>query len=260
MGEIFTNIIGGIQYDIFRHLVAPIVMTIAATTIVRQAFGVIQQRRQALTFAVSFFVICMTLFYFIGSTSQPQRAELKAIINYMSIGDQQPPSAIAIVTIINAGTTQSVVLGVSLKTIIDGRTYIGVPITMPEKLSLNIENNTVTYYGIDSLIPKLSVPIVPGGEVNGVCAFIFTDAPSGLFNRPAKYILSYSDVFGRIYEASAETTSAAHLPTIQLPGVRQDINPVQSSSTAPTPVPAPTPQPAPEPMPAPKSKRPLSKK
>jgi hypothetical protein len=129
MGEIFNNIIGGIQYDIFRILVGPMIVTIAATAIVKKAFGAIQQRKEAITFAVSVFVICATLFYFVGGTSQRPRPALKATINFIAVTDETATpniAAITTITVLNSGEMQSVAGGISLRTVIDGKTYIGV--------------------------------------------------------------------------------------------------------------------------------------
>lgn len=75
------------------------------------------------------------------------------------------------------------------------------------------------YHGSDSLIPKLAVPVVPGGETNGIALFIFPTAPSGLLDRPATFYLQFADVFGTRYSLPVNTTGQPGAPIVDLPGV-----------------------------------------
>jgi hypothetical protein len=71
--------------------------------------------------------------------SQRPRPALKATINFIAVTDETAPpniAAITTITVLNSGEMQSVAGGISLRTVIDGKTYIGVPAIVPEKLSV----------------------------------------------------------------------------------------------------------------------------
>lgn len=70
MSDIVNNIVGGIQYDIFRYIVGPLIVTIAATAVAQRAFGALKKRREAISFGIGSFILCVTLFYFVGSKPQ----------------------------------------------------------------------------------------------------------------------------------------------------------------------------------------------
>jgi hypothetical protein len=222
-----------IGWTIIHWMLAALVMSAFTTAAINNAFGLLASWRQKIWFFV-LTVVSLGLLISIIQESRP-KAILKAAINYLAIMDSgAPPGALATITIVNGGNAQSVVLGLTLKTTIDGHIYIGVPVTLPEKFTVTAAGQNITYYGKDSLVSKLSDPIPAGGEQNGVAGFVFPEATISLLNRPAKYILSFADAFGHTYETEFELKSGVQSPMVDLPGVKQEIGP---PSLSPTPLP-----------------------
>ncbi len=222
-----------IGWTIIQWALGALIMSAFATAAINKAFGLLVSWRQRIWF---FFLVTVSL-GLIASIIQESRpkAILKGAINYLAIIEGTPPGALATITIVNGGNAQSVVLGITLKTTIDGRLYVGVPVTLPEKFTVTAAGQSVTYYGKDSLVTKLSNPIPVGGEQNGVAGFTFPEATPTFLNRPSKYILSFSDAFGQTYESEFELKSGVSLPSIDLPGVKQEIGPASLAPNTPTP-------------------------
>lgn len=232
-------IIDGVIYDLTRYGAGSFITALAGYAVMRWGFGKLKSRQQSVAFLGGEIVFLLVLFYFIGRA--PEQPKLKAGINYMVVFANDllvpkvPPIAICTITIVNGGNAQSVVLGLSLQTTIDGQTYIGIPVTLPEKFPLAISGRTITYYGKDSLLTKLSVPIVAGGEANGVAAFAFSNATAALLNRPAKYVLRFNDAFGHEYQTERDLSPKVELPNSDLPGVTQEISPEAVPQSPPAP-------------------------
>ena len=83
------------------------------------------------------------------------QSHLRSSIIYLVVYPTPPPTVFTLIGIANDGPIQTSVTNIYLSTIVDGRTYIGKPVEMPEKVSIPINNVVTTYYGKDSLLNKL---------------------------------------------------------------------------------------------------------
>lgn len=227
--EMFEWIISHGAWTLFVWLFGAIFMSVVIEEAIHRSFDVLRQKRQR----IWFFGGCTVLFLFmIGTIMEGRpRAKLKAEIGYWVIFSGEPTRALGVVSIVNGGSAPSVVTGVSASAVVDGRTYIGLSSTLPEKVTLTADNINITYYGKDSLVVKASNPIPPGGEVNGLFLFTFQDAANNLFQRPNKYTLHYHDAYGVEYESSIEAGTTIGVPKIDYPGLQQDISPKQRAQS-----------------------------
>ncbi len=203
-------------------------MTGFAAVGLNKGFKLLETWRQKIWFSL-IMLIGLSMLVMLFSETRP-KPELFAIINSISISRGTPPTAVATVTIYNSGNMQSIVRGISLETSVDGRTYAGVPTTVPDQVTVRYPQTSVVYQGRDSLFVRGSIPIAPGGEIDGVALFVFHGAPSTLGDRPNTLKLLFHDVSGRRYERTIETTLNASVPTMELPGVSQKIIPNESNT------------------------------
>ena len=159
------------------------------------------------------------------------QSHLRSSIIYLVVYPTPPPTVFTLIGIANDGPIQTTVTNIYLSTIVDGRTYIGKPVEMPEKVSIQINNVVTTYYGKDSLLNKLIDPIPLGSARNGPVIFRFTDATPNIVSRPSTYMLHFKDISGKDYQSSAETFTNPQPPAFGLPGIQQDVNVVTPPAT-----------------------------
>jgi hypothetical protein len=206
-----------------RTLVA-LLMTGAVTAALDRAFGLLAAWRQKIWF---FVVASLATLFLLGNLGSKPTSVLHGQVYYLAVAaDSKPPVAVLTLNIVNSGSVQSIAYPYSLSTTIDSRTYIGIPITLPEKINMSIAGKLIEYSNADSIFTKTSYPIAPGGEVSGVGMFEFRQTPNGLLGRPATYVLKFLDAFGNSYETAADLTGSVEAPIADLPGLQQKVSPM----------------------------------
>lgn len=213
---LFGNIVGGVEYDVFRYLVGPLIMTIAGTAIARRAFGAIQQRKEAITFATCLFVISATLFYFISSPVQQPKlsGSITQILTGAINSSIQSTVAILAVEITNTGNMQTIVKNWKVSAEINGTTYDGSFGQMPPTFTFNDipqsilnQPTSVTYSRADNVLEKSLTPIQVGALLPGILFVVFENVDPSIFKSGALFTVTYQDVLSRSYSMSLKATA-----------------------------------------------------
>jgi hypothetical protein len=226
-------------WSITQRTLVTLVMTAVLTAGLDRAFGLLGKIRQKIWFFVVSSLIGLFLITTMGSKPT---SSLDAQVYYIGVSSGiTPPVAFITVGIVNSGSVQSIAYGFNLTTVMDGRTYFGLPVTIPDKMVFNIAGRAVEYVGSDSIVVKSSTPIPPGGETSGVAVFRFNDLPANLLGRPGPFTLHFVDAFGNSYSSVIELRAVAEAPNMDLPGLQQRIAPIPSvTPTVQQPNPSPT--------------------
>jgi hypothetical protein len=216
-----------LEWVVVQRILGVLFMTTLATVILDRAFGLLSVWRQKIWFFLGVLVIGIITIQYLPSG----QSHLKSAIIYLLVYPVPPPTVFSLIGIANDGPTQTSVTNIYLSTVVDGRTYIGKPIEMPEKVPISIGNVVTTYYGKDSLLNKLIDPIPLGSARNGPVIFIFTDATHNILNKPGTYMLHFKDIAGKDYQSSTETFANPQPPAFGVPGIQRDVNVITSPAT-----------------------------
>lgn len=210
MDGLFHTILDGITYDLAKRLVWEVVMLGAANIFVAAVFKRLKQRREIFIYWVSGLVILTGLFQIIGS--RPQEPDFKAGIAGLQVGGASGHSSIAVITmtIINAGTMQSIVKNWHIEATVAGTVYkptFSSP--MPEVVSFDTSGrgpsvpNLVNYHvKQDDIVEKTIIPLQPGALVSGTLYVIFPNLDSSVFSQGGEFTVTFEDVFSKKYAAT----------------------------------------------------------
>jgi hypothetical protein len=220
-----------LEWVVVQRILGVLFMTTVATVILDRAFGLLSAWKQKIWFVLGILVIgIVTIQYFPSGQSH-----LKGTIIYLLVYPAQPPTVFTLIGIANDGPVQTSATNVYLSTIVDGRTYIGNPVEMPEKVPISIGNIVTTYYGKNSPINQLIDPIPLVSARNGPAIFVFTEDTPNVLSKPGTYVLHFKDISRRDYQSSTETFANPRPPTFGIPGIQQDINVISPPATTQAP-------------------------
>ncbi|HTV37195.1 MAG TPA: hypothetical protein VMF12_12260 [Xanthobacteraceae bacterium] len=215
MHWLLDSILGGAAYDVFRYLVGPLIVSLLGTAVLRYSFHKLKEKRELLTFFGGTFLVCAVLFFFLGS--RVQAPDLEGSIPQLLIGpvkgSDRDVVAVVAVSILNTGTMQSIVKSWQVKADIDGNTYPGMFVQMPENFTFdNIPRTTlaqptsITFHSEDNMAEKALKPIEVGAMTNGILFVEFSNVDPAMFRGVVTITVSYQDALSHQYSVSAKST------------------------------------------------------
>ena len=207
-------ILGGIAYDVFRYFVGPLMVSLIATAILRRAFDKLQERRQALVFAGGTFLVCLILFFFLGT--RPQEPNLVGSIQQVMTGkgnNDRETVAIFSIGIVNTGGMQSIVKQWTVEAEANGikyqATFVPVPKTFTFKdLPHNNDDQpeAVIFKAEDNIVEKGLLPVQTGAFLQGTLFVLFRNLDNSVLRGAVEYTVSYQDVLSRKYSMPIKGT------------------------------------------------------
>jgi hypothetical protein len=123
-----------LEWVVVQRILGVLFMTTLATVILDRAFGLLSVWRQKIWFFLGVLVIRIFTIQYLPSG----QSHLRSSIIYLVVYPTPPPTVFTLIGIANDGPIQTSVTNIYLSTIVDGRTYIGKPVEMPEKVSIPI--------------------------------------------------------------------------------------------------------------------------
>ena len=199
--ELVHIITDGVTYDLAKHLAGSIVVTLAITFIGKMTLKKLSKWKETVYFASAVFVAVLTILLFISPIHQgPQLAG--GIQSVVTGGQNNDRDTIAVITmsIMNAGSMQTITKNWNVEALINGRKYNpSFILPAPTNFTFNMPDVTgsvpnavaaMTYHGQDNLLQKAMSPIQPGGIVAGVLFVIFQGFTNKTYLKLGLIILS----------------------------------------------------------------------
>ncbi|WP_159728541.1 hypothetical protein [Methylosinus sp. Ce-a6] len=126
-----------------------------------------------------------------------------------------------VATIKNRGNMPSVVDNYSLELNIDGQSFQGKLVMVPNTVTVDVnEKQNLTLFGTDALYDKTRTPIYPGSMITGVLLFSLDEVSASSLKRSGiSFNLKYKDINGRensiLYKANHRIGIAGYIPGIK---------------------------------------------
>jgi hypothetical protein len=209
------TILGGIAYDLLRWLAGSLTVSLLATGILRVAFHKLKQTREVAVFSVGSFLVCLVLFYLIGT--RPQEPNLvgavQSIFSGASPANDRDTVAIFTIGIVNTGGMQSIVKGWNVEASYNRVKYQGVFAPMPKTFTFNNiprineeQPDSVSFKSEDNIIEKGLFPVQSGAFLQGIIFVLFRNVDPNIFKGVVDYSISYEDVFSKKYSMPIKST------------------------------------------------------
>jgi hypothetical protein len=205
----------GAVYDALKSIFLAAIMTGAAQLILRFVFNRVKARREILALWLGGLVLFGASVYAIGNRSQTPYFEgsIPQLLIGPAQGSDRDEVAVIALSILNTGTMQSIVKGWQVTAEIDGNTYNGMFVQMPENFTFrNIPRTTlaqptsITFHSEDNIAEKALKPIEVGGMTTGILFVEFSNIDQTMFRGSVTITVSYQDVLSRSYSVTARTT------------------------------------------------------
>jgi hypothetical protein len=205
------SLAGGIAYDLFKYLVGPLIVSLLATAVLRTAFHKLKQWRELFVFWGGTFLLCMILFFFMGSRPQQPNFEggIQQAFSGGLPGSDRDTIAVIALNIINTGNMQSIVKNWKIQATANGNTYEGVFVQMPPSFTFNNiprttvnQPNSITFHSEDNIIERALKPIEVGAMLTGILFVEFENVDQSVFRSGVTFDVSYEDVLSRSYAVS----------------------------------------------------------
>ncbi|MGC1862593.1 MAG: hypothetical protein WA733_16130 [Methylocystis sp.] len=230
MEHLYQTILDGITYDIIKIVFAPMLITAAATFLMKTVFHKLSTSKEMIYFAGTFFVLVFLVADVFGVRNQ--QPNLSGGIQQIMVGgirDNKDSIVIITVTIMNSGSMQSIVKNWNIEATINGNSYQGAVISpAPKSFTFTSTNSSVdmptgiTFHGEDDVIEKALKPVQPGGLATGVLFVDFKDLDPAVFKVGADFKVSYEDVFSKKYILTMRTAAKSG-PISSVPGTHSDL-------------------------------------
>ncbi|MGB7100422.1 MAG: hypothetical protein WBD95_16875 [Xanthobacteraceae bacterium] len=208
----FTDaVLGGIVYDVLKYVVGPLIVSALATSVLRLAFHKLTQFRELIVFGVGAFLMCVIVFFFIGTRPQQPTFEgaIQQAFSGPPLGSDRDVIAVIGLNIINTGAMQSIVKNWKVKAKIGDTTYDAALVQMPATFTFNNiprttlnQPTSVTFHSEDLIVDRTIRPIEIGGMATGILFVEFQNVDANMFRGAVTFEVSYQDVLSREYTIS----------------------------------------------------------
>jgi hypothetical protein len=236
------------------QLLSEFVMAIAAalgiTTAVKRGLGKLHDNKDTYWFFGSAFVVSLVLILSLQSLPSLKPDLHAQVLQTTEVGtfpnlNITTPVVQFAVQVENTGTMQTIAKNWKLTTTVDGHSYQGIGMQVPDILPIMDSKGFLLTYYRSSLVEQALHPIISGGQVTGLLLFNFPNFHKDFFkNRSPTFEISFEDVNSREYSTSVTlqegqqtTENSAYIPglnqTIQPPNGQKQ-QPQEPTDNAPT--------------------------
>jgi len=231
LSDVFQVIYDGIVYDLLKYLVGPLIVTAAASVILKKVFHKLENKKEAIHFWIASFVAICTLFYFIGANVQKPGlvGSIQSVIGG-SADNQQDTVMVITMSILNTGSMQSIAKNFHVEADANGVKYPATFTAMPTTFTFSNQilagrPNTpdhITYHNEDNLLEKAMLPIQPGGIMPGILFVSFPGVSPSLLHGVVDYTVTWEDIFSKKYAATFKQTGVLATP-LGYPGLHTEM-------------------------------------